>query len=75
MKFQTHEWGKSYNERINQVMVILTTEDVEQEKTDSLLGVGYEILVLPIKYKDVSNDFLNNARYVVICRKGKVIYV
>lgn len=75
MRFQTYEWGKSYNDRTSQVMVILTTEDVEQEKEDSLLGVGYEILVLPIKYKDISNDFLNNARYVVTCRKGEVIYV
>lgn len=75
MRFQTHEWGKSYNERINQAMVILTTEDIEQEKEDSLLGVGYEILVLPIKYKDVSNKFLDNARSVVLFRSGKIIYV
>ena len=72
MIFKSYEWN---NYKRKYKMVILSTKDVEKENINNLIGAGYEILVLPIKYKDIHNIYLDNARYLALCKKGQIIYV
>ena len=71
MKFNANKWNKP-NE--NYTMLILTEEDIENE-SDEYLGVGYEILILPSKYKDTSSEYLDIIRMLVEVRSGEIIYV
>lgn len=72
MKYHVYKWNK-HNKEYN--MVILTEEDVENESMKDLVGAGYEILVLPNKYKDVHSNYLDTARMMATVRRGEVIYV
>jgi hypothetical protein len=71
MRFYVKEWNKDDKEYI---MLILTEEDVENNSTKHR-GAGFEILVLPSKYKDVDNPYLNSVRLMTTSRRGYVIYV
>lgn len=71
MKFHVQKW----NERDKEfTMLILTEEDIENE-SDKHVGAGYEILILPSKYKDVQSKYLDMVRMMATVRNGEVIYV
>jgi hypothetical protein len=55
-------------------MLILTEQDIENE-SDKYKGAGYEILILPSKYKDVNSQYLDMVRMLATVRCGEVIYV
>jgi hypothetical protein len=55
-------------------MLILTEQDIENE-SDKHKGAGYEILILPSKYKDVNSQYLDMVRMLATVRCGEVIYV
>jgi hypothetical protein len=69
-KFHTFYWN-DFNKEYT--MVILNDNDIQNEI--ELNGVGFEILVIPIKYKNTSNNYLNNWIMITKCRNGKIIYV
>lgn len=71
MKYHVYKWNKREKEF---TMIVLTEEDVEKESRD-IFGAGYEILVLPNKYKDVHSNYLDTARMMATVRRGEVIYV
>lgn len=71
MRFHVNKWNKRDNDY---TMLILTEEDIENE-TDKHVGAGYEILILPIKYKDVNSPYLDMVRMLATVRCGEVIYV
>jgi hypothetical protein len=66
--YKFNEPDKAYN------MLILTEEDIEKE-SDKHAGAGYEILILPKKYKDVRSRYLDNIRFVASVRSGEIIYI
>lgn len=71
-RFHAHKWN-DYSKELT--MLILTEDDIENE-TNSHLGAGYEILVLPSKYKDVKdNKHLNGIIHILEFRCGEIIYV
>lgn len=72
MKYHVYKWNK-HDKEYN--MIILTEEDVENESFDDIGGFGYEILVLPNKYKDVHTKYLDTVRMMAEVRCGEVIYV
>jgi len=52
----------------------MTTAYPESE-SDKHAGAGYEILILPSKYKDVNSQYLDMVRMLATVRCGEVIYV
>lgn len=72
MKLHAYKWNK-LDCTIN-TMLILTEEDIINESNE-WCGSGYEILILPSKYKEVNSEYLDNVRMIAICRNGEVIYV
>ena len=71
MRFHVNKWNKWDKDY---TMLILTEEDIENE-TDKDKGAGYEILVLPSKYKNVSSNYLDTIRMIAKIRCGEIIYV
>ena len=69
-RFQTHEWNE-YDKYLG--MIILTEEDIKNEV--GLRGCGYEILVIPSKYEETDNEFVNMFKTVIEHRNCRVIYV
>lgn len=55
-------------------MLILIEEDIESQ-SDQWCGAGYEILILPSKYKDINSEYLDKVRMSCMVRNGEVIYV
>jgi hypothetical protein len=66
--FKHNEYSRDYT------MLILTGEDIENE-SDKHKGAGYEILVMPAKYRDIHTPYLDMVRMFVTIRCGEVIYV
>ena len=71
MRFHAYKWNKMDKDY---TMLILTEEDIENE-SDKHKGAGYEILILPSKYKDVHSQYLDMVRMLATVRCGEVIYV
>ena len=71
MRFHINKWNKRDKEY---TMLILTEQDIENE-SDKYKGAGYEILILPSKYKDVNSQYLDMVRMLATVRCGEVIYV
>ena len=71
MRFHVYKWNKRDKDY---TMLILTEEDIENE-SDKHVGAGYEILILPSKYKDVHSQYLDMVRMLATVRCGDVIYV
>ncbi len=71
MRFHVNKWNKREKEY---TMLILTEEDVEN-RSDKHAGAGYEILILPSKYKGVRSEYLNMVKIQAVARCGEVIYV
>ena len=70
MRFHVNEWNKrdkEYN------MLIINEFDVDNEI--SYIGSGYEILILPSKYKGSNLPYIGNLRLIVLSRNGRIIYV
>lgn len=69
-KFHAYKW----NERERDYsMSILTEEDIQNRV--EWRGAGIDILVLPNKYKDASDEYLDFIRITVLTRSGEIIYV
>jgi hypothetical protein len=71
MRFHTYKWNEMDKEY---TMLMLTESEIENE-SDEHAGAGYEILVLPLKYKDVHTNYLDMIRMMAVCRCGEVIYI
>jgi hypothetical protein len=71
MIFHVNKYGKPNKEY---TMVILTEDDIETKKNNPI-GFGYEILVLPAKYKNINTPYLEVLRSSPVFRGGKIIYV
>lgn len=71
MRFNVYKWNNRDREY---GMLILTEDDVENE-SDKPIGAGYEILILPSKYKNVHSKYLDMVRIMTTVRCGEVIYV
>jgi nitrate reductase alpha subunit len=71
MRFHVNKWNKRDKDH---TMLILTEEDIENE-SDKHKGAGYEILILPSKYKDIHSQYLDTVRMLATARCGEVIYV
>ena len=71
MRFHVNKWNKRDRDY---TMLILTEEDIENE-SDKHKGAGYEILILPYKYKDINSQYLDMIRMLATVRCGEVIYV
>ena len=53
-------------------IVVFSEQDIKNEKC---FGFGYEIAIIPIKYKDITSKYLDNIRVLTYCRCGEVIYI
>lgn len=71
MRFHVYKWNEHKREH---QMLILTAEDIEKE-SDEPAGAGYEILILPEKYKDVHSKYLDTIRLLATLRSGEIIYI
>lgn len=71
MRYHVNKWNKRDKDY---TMIILTEEDIESQ-SDQWCGAGYEILILPSKYKDINSEYLDKVRMLCIVRNGEVIYV
>jgi len=69
-KFHTKEWNRFDKEY---TMLILSEEDILTEI--EYRGAGFEILVVPKKFENIQNDFLDLMIYLATVRTGRVIYV
>ena len=70
MRFHVRKWNKDKD----YTMLILNEEDVQNE-SNKHVGAGYEILILPAKYKDVHSTYLDMVRMFATVRSGEIIYV
>ena len=71
MRFHVNKWNKRDKDY---TMLILTEEDIENE-SNKHVGAGYEILVLPSKYRDIHSQYLDMVIMLATVRCGEVIYV
>ena len=71
MRFHTYKWN---NWKQDYTMLVLTEQDIENESTE-WCGAGFEIVIMPIKYKDVNNNYLDNIRLLALTRCGEIIYI
>ena len=71
MRFHVYKWNERNKEKR---MLILNENDIETENS-KYVGAGYEILVLPNKYKDIHNQYLDTIRLLATVRSGEIIYV
>lgn len=72
MKLHVNKWNKRNNEC---TMFIITEDDIINGNVE-VRGVGYEILVIPIKYKKVFNKDVDLAKTIALSRVGgEIIYV
>lgn len=71
MRYHVNKWNKRDKDY---TMLILTEEDIESQ-SDQWCGAGYEILILPSKYKDINSVYLDKVRMLCIVRNGEIIYV
>jgi len=55
-------------------LIYLNEKDI-QERTDSYIGFGYELLVLPLEYKYDDSDYLLVVKTLALVRGGKIIYI
>lgn len=69
-KFHAYKWNERDRDYL---MRILTEEDIENRV--EWRGAGIDILVLPSKYQDMSNEYLDFIRITVLTRSGEIIYV
>lgn len=66
MRFKVYKWNKMDKDY---TMLILTEEDIENE-CDKYIGAGYEILILPSKYKYIHSQYLHMVRMLATVRCG-----
>ena len=71
MKLHGYKWN-TRNEELQ--ILILNEIDIENE-SDEVGHVGYNMLILPNKYKDIHSNYLDTIRMLVEVRNGEIIYV
>jgi len=72
MKLHSYKWNEHSKEYTT---VILTTEDIHNENFRDLIGAGFEILILPVAYKETKIKQITTAIMLAKARKGEVLYV
>lgn len=72
MRLHAFKWNKRDKEH---TVVILTTEDIEQGNFEHAYGAGFELLILPIAYKDSGIAEIETAIMMAEVRNGEVVYV
>lgn len=55
-------------------ILILNEKYIEEERSDNI-GAGYEILILPSKYRNTKNPYLKNVIRMALIRNGELIFV
>jgi hypothetical protein len=66
--------AQKWNQRDREyTMLIFTEEDILNEV--EYRGAGFELVVLPAKFKDLSNEYLDAIRMIATVRCGEIIYV
>jgi len=66
--------AQKWNQRDREyTMLILTEEDILNEV--EYRGAGFELVILPAKFKDVSNTYLDSIILVATARCGEIMYV
>jgi hypothetical protein len=65
--FEWNKWDKEYS------MIILSEEDIKNEI--NLRGAGFEILVIPNKFENTSNEYLDFWKKITLMRSGRIIYI
>lgn len=69
-KLHTYKWN-DYDHKYD--MLILTEHDIENNV--NFLGAGFEIIVLPSKYKDIKMEYYDTLIKITILRGGEIIYI
>tara|TARA_R110000796_G_scaffold134681_1_gene250461 strand:- start:24 stop:353 length:330 start_codon:yes stop_codon:yes gene_type:complete len=73
MRLHTNKWNKRDKEF---TMFIITEEDIINDDINVRGGAGFEILVIPNKYKDLEHKDVSLAKAIVLSRVGgQIIYV
>jgi len=49
-------------------------QDIVNESTE-WCGAGFEIVIMPAKYKNINNSYIDNIRLLANTRCGEVIYI
>jgi hypothetical protein len=71
LKFHTYEWNKRDREY---TMVFL--DEIDMILKSPIRGAGIDILVIPQKFADIHNEYLDNFISIIKAREGsKIIYV
>lgn len=65
----------NYNNTGRTVVMVIIDEDYIESNKPLAFGFGFEILVLPSKYKNIFNRGLDTNKLVAEARCGEVIYV
>jgi len=71
MRFHTYKWNKW---KKSYTMLVLTEQDIETESSE-WCSAGFEIVIMPAKYKDISNMYIDTIRLIANTRCGEVIYI
>lgn len=69
-RFVGREWN---SEKVHNILII-SESDVECESPNHV-GAGFEILILPSKYKGTNIKYIENLILLAKVRNGEVIYV
>jgi len=67
-KYHTFKWGNFEKEY---TMILLNEDDIQNE----VYLCGFEILVIPSKYMNKSNKYLDNLKEIAKFRNGRIIYI
>lgn len=68
IKFSVYENNREYT------LTYLNEKDI-QEKTNSYIEFGYELLVLPLEYKYDNSDYLLIIKTLALVRGDKIVYI
>lgn len=71
MKLHGYKWNR-WDKELQ--ILILTETDIENE-SDEVGHVGYNMLILPNKYKNIHSNYLDSIRMLVELRCGEIVYV
>jgi hypothetical protein len=72
MQLHTNKWNKRDKEL---TMLIITEGDIKNDSVN-VRGFGFELLVIPNKYKIEFNPVIDLAKRIVLSRmNGEIIYV
>jgi hypothetical protein len=71
-RFHLYEWNTHDREYST---VILTEEDIEKQDQSVFRGAGIDKIIMPKKYENIENEYLNFLREITTARCGEIIYI